>query len=233
MPDRGVGLIGDIGATNARFALVQPDGTSTTVRVYALADYASLADALDAYLAEESPRSKPLQAVLAVASPVTGDEVTLINHPWTFSVDAIRRQFGLKRLRVVNDFAANAAAIPQLRESDRLQVGGGEPASYAPIGIIGPGSGLGVSALAFSANMPVPIATEGGHVTMAPATARESAILDALELARSKAIADTFGLQPRQLRRTPGRPRPVGKFLRKPPIDQRSGPCAIADLALF
>ena len=180
MPDRGVGLIGDIGATNARFALIQPDGTSTTVRVYALADYASLADALDAYLAEESPRSKPRQAVLAVASPVTGDAVTLINHPWTFSIEAIRRQFGLKRLRVVNDFAANAAAIPQLRESDRLQVGGGEPARYAPIGIIGPGSGLGVSALAFSANKPVPIATEGGHVTMAPATARESAILDAM-----------------------------------------------------
>lgn len=178
MPDRGGGLIGDIGATNARFALVQADGSSTAVRVYALADYASLADALAAYLADESPPLRPHRAVLAVASPVTGDEVTLINHPWTFSVEAVRRQFGLNRLRVINDFAANAAAIPHLREADRLQVGGGEPVSNAPIGIIGPGSGLGVSALVLSANMAVTIASEGGHVTMAPATAQESAILD-------------------------------------------------------
>jgi len=180
MPNRGVGLIGDIGATNARFALVQPDGTSTVARVYALADHASLADAIAAYLVEESPRLRPHQAVLAVASPVTGDEVTLINHPWTFSVEAIRRQFGLNRLRVVNDFVAHAASIPHLRGADRLQVGGDEPASNAPIGIIGPGSGLGIGALVFSANMPVTIASEGGHVTMAPATARESAILDVM-----------------------------------------------------
>jgi glucokinase len=119
-----------------------------------------------------------LQAVLAVASPVTGDQVTLTNHPWSFSIEGLRQQLGFRRLHVVNDFVANAAAIPLLGEKDRLQIGGGAPVSGAPVGIIGPGTGLGVGALAPSPNGVVTIAGEGGHVTMTPATAQESAILD-------------------------------------------------------
>ncbi len=176
--DSGVGLIGDIGATNARFALVAPGGGMTTARVYLLTDYGSLSEAIEAYLTAESPPVRPEQAVLAVASPVTGDEVTLTNHPWTFSVEAVRQQFGLKRLRVINDFAANAAAVPHFAEADRIQIGGGEPMSGAPVGVIGPGTGLGVSALVFSAGRAIAVASEGGHVTMAPASGQESVILD-------------------------------------------------------
>ena len=120
----GVGLIGDIGASNARFSLVRP-GKASPAHVYALNDYPSLPDAIEAYLHEEKPAEKPVQAVLAVASPVTGDQVTLTNHPWTFSVKARREQLGLRRLQVVNDFAANAVAVPHLGENDVLQVGGG------------------------------------------------------------------------------------------------------------
>ena len=58
------GLIGDIGATNARFALVQPDGNTTRARAYKTNDYPSLTDAIYAYLADESPPARPTQAVL-------------------------------------------------------------------------------------------------------------------------------------------------------------------------
>ena len=116
--------------------------------------------------------------MLAVASPITGDHVAFTNHPWTFSIEAVRKSFGLKRLRVINDLAANALAIPHLADDDRLQIGPGSPVAGAPVGVIGPGTGLGVSAL-----MPVPggwtpIEGEGGHVTMAPADAQESAVLE-------------------------------------------------------
>jgi glucokinase len=172
-----VSLIGDIGATNARFALIRPNG-STTPRIYALNDYPSISDAIDKYLAEESPAAKPRQAVLAIAAPITGDQVTLTNHAWTFSSEGLRRHLGLERLRVINDFAANALAIPHLGESDRIQIGVGAPVNGAPIALIGPGTGLGVSALVPTAAGPVPIAGEGGHVTMPPANAQESAVLD-------------------------------------------------------
>jgi hypothetical protein len=94
-----LGLIGDIGATNARFALVGPEGETTAARAYALDDYPSLPEAIGAYLEQESPPAKPDQAVLAVASPITGDQVTFTNHPWTFSIEAVRTRRRLHRGR--------------------------------------------------------------------------------------------------------------------------------------
>jgi glucokinase len=173
-----LGIVGDIGATNARFALVGEDGRAVRTRVYAVDDYPSLGDAAAAYLAAEGER--PAAAAFAVAGPVTGDTVTLTNHPWSFSIAALKRQLVLERLAVVNDFTANALAVPHLRPDDRAQVGGGSTAAAAPIAVIGPGSGLGVSGL-----VPVPggggwiaLAGEGGHATMAPSDERESALID-------------------------------------------------------
>ena len=79
---------------------------------------------------------------------------------------------------MINDFTANGLAIPHLGESDRIQIGRGSPVSDAPIGLIGPGTGLGVSALFPTRSGAVPIPAEGGHVTMAPANAQESAVLN-------------------------------------------------------
>ena len=172
------GLVGDIGATNARFALVRPDGTSTPPRAYVLDDYPSLLSAVDAYLTDEAPPARPKQAVLAVACPVTGDRVALTNHTWTFSIEAVRQHFELRRLRVVNDLAAHAIAIPRLGEGDRTQIGTGSPVGTAPIGLIAPGTGLGMSALVPTPNGAIPVEGEGGHATMPPADAREDAVLD-------------------------------------------------------
>jgi glucokinase len=170
------GLIADIGATNTRLALVE-GGAVARARLFATDDFASLAEAIDAYLAAEKPARRPNRAVLAVAAPVTGNRVTLTNHPWTFSIEALRKRYGLAALRVINDFAANAIAVPHLTEGDRAQIGGGTPVVGAPIGLIGPGSGLGVSALIPNGGAAF-IQGEGGHVTMAPADAREAAVLD-------------------------------------------------------
>jgi glucokinase len=170
-------LIADIGATNARFALAGADGIERT-RILACDDYASLSDAIAAYYALEHVPALPREAALAVASPVTGDAVTLTNHPWSFSVSALERQLGLDRLRVVNDFTANALAMPHLGPADRLQVGGGAPVAGAPVAVLGPGSGLGMSGLVPTPSGFVPLPSEGGHATMPPATARESQVLD-------------------------------------------------------
>ena len=173
-----LGLIADIGATNARFALVRPDGEIGAVRLYELNDYPTLADAIDHYLVEAHAGANPEQAVLAVASPVTGDRVTLTNHAWTFSTETLRQHLKLKGLRIINDFVAGALAIPHLGADDVLQIGHGSAAADAPVGLLGPGTGLGVSALIPAPAGAVAVAGEGGHVTMAPATARESAVLE-------------------------------------------------------
>ena len=51
------GLVADIGATNARLAVVRPDGTMTLPRTFALNDYATISEAIEAYLRAENCRT--------------------------------------------------------------------------------------------------------------------------------------------------------------------------------
>jgi glucokinase len=171
-------LIGDIGATNARFALIDAKDRIDRVRVFACYDYATIEDAIDAYFAEDGLDEAPYAAGLAVASPVTGDTVTLTNHPWSFTISGLREHLALTQLVVVNDFTANALAVPHLKPDERTAIGYGAAAADAPIGVLGPGTGLGMSSLVPTPSGWIALAGEGGHVTMAPADERESVVLD-------------------------------------------------------
>ena len=120
------GLVGDIGGTNARFALVTPAQALTQPRSFLCEDYETFGDAIAAYLAA-GDGGRPSRAVLAVAATTTGDQITLTNHPWTFSVADLKARFSLDRLVVINDFYANALAVPRLlprRTQDRRRRSG-------------------------------------------------------------------------------------------------------------
>ncbi len=174
-------LIADIGATNARFAVVSPDGGLQRPRVLACDDYPTIHGAIAAYLEDELPLTDVRRvetAALAIAGPVTGDQVALTNHPWSFSIDELRRHLKVERLHVLNDFAAVARAMPHLAADERTQIGGGQPLPDAPVGVLGPGSGLGVCGLVRTPDGWLPLPGEGGHTTMAPTCTRESAVLD-------------------------------------------------------
>jgi len=171
-------LVGDIGATHARFGLVSPDGMVLHSRTLADEDYPEIDDAIAAFLAERGVLPMPRQGAIAIASPITGDRVAMTNHPWSFSILALKARFGFDRLEVINDFTALALALPRLTPQDRLMVGGGAAVIGAPIGVLGPGSGLGVSGLVASGSGWIALTGEGGHATMAPSTDRESAVLD-------------------------------------------------------
>jgi glucokinase len=173
-------LVGDIGGTNARFGLVSPDGALLHSSVLADADYPGIAEAIDAYLGQRGGLPRPRRGAIAIASPVGGDEVRMTNHPWTFSISGLQKRLGFSRLEVINDFTAQALALPHLKEGDRTVIGGGRPLAGYPIGVLGPGSGLGVSGLIPSGKRWIPLTGEGGHATMAPITDRESAVLGAM-----------------------------------------------------
>jgi glucokinase len=183
MTNSELALVGDIGATNSRFALILSDGTMTRARVFASVDFTDIGDAIIDYLAGEETPNRPTRGVLAIAAAMVGDRVTMTNHPWSFSIDALRKRLGLNRLRVINDFAANALSIPNLGKADVVQVGPGSSRVEAPIGVIGPGTGLGVGALLPGDGRAMPLQSEGGHVTMPAANARET---DVLELMRQR-----------------------------------------------
>ena len=172
-------LVGDVGATNARFALLKPGGDLTPARSYLCDDYPTIGDALAAYLAT-SDGGAPSRAVLAVAAAPAGDVVRMTNHPWSFSIAELRTQLGLDRLTVINDFEANALSLPRLTGDDLAKVGTGEAIPGMPMGVLGPGSGLGVAGLVSSGDAFIPVAGEGGHVTMAAADDEEATVLGLL-----------------------------------------------------
>jgi glucokinase len=173
-------LVADLGATNARFALSDSDGIHD-VRILPVSAHPTLAAAIAGYLDDVAPAVHPAQAAIAIACPVTGDLVSMTNYPWSFSIRELRRTFGLDRLEVINDFTAIALSVPRLGIDDRSQIGGGRPVVEQPIGIIGPGTGLGVSGLVPAAGGRwTALAGEGGHVTMPATTAREAAVIEHL-----------------------------------------------------
>src|SRR5438552_10221477 len=139
-------LLGDIGATHARFAL-RADGEIGRTQSMMVAEYDRIEDAVQAYLDEIPQGEKPAAAALAVAGPVIGDAIVMMNSPWSFSVEGMRQHFGWSKLYVINDFAANALAVPLLSGEHLLQIGGGAKVEGAPIAVLGPGTGLGVAGL--------------------------------------------------------------------------------------
>lgn len=173
-------LVGDIGATNARFGLVSRDGAILNWRTYPCANYPTIDDALAEYLGDRGGFPMPRQAAIAIASAITGDRVAMTNHPWSFSISALRQHFAFERLEVINDFTAQALALPRLGPADRISVGGGTAVPGTPLAVLGPGSGLGVSGLVPNGARWLALTGEGGHATMAAADDRESAVLDYL-----------------------------------------------------
>lgn len=171
-----VRLVADIGGTHARFALLDAHGRPSQVRVLKCANYPELETAILAYLARVGD-VRPSAAVIAIANPVTGDRIAMTNHHWSFSTRELQAQLGLASLTVVNDFAALAAALPLLTSRELVQIGGGAAVPDTPIGVLGPGTGLGVAGLIRVGKHWCPLAGEGGHVTLAPADDFESDIL--------------------------------------------------------
>lgn len=170
-------LVADIGGTNVRFALIAHAGAAqSALRSLRCADFAGPGEALQAWLADAGA-SLPTVAAFGIATPITGDEVAMTNHPWRFSVSALRAALGLQRLRVVNDFTALALGLPGLAIDACERIGGGEAQPGAAIGLLGAGTGLGISGLIPAPGGPVPLQGEGGHVSLPASTPREAQVV--------------------------------------------------------
>lgn len=177
----GPRLLADIGGTNARFALETAPGRFELIKVLPCASYPTLAHALKAYLGGADVAAAcawPLRhAALAIANPITGDMVRMTNHHWEFSIEALRLECGFSTLVVANDFTALARALPHLDADQKVQIGGGTPVPHTPLGLVGAGTGLGVSGLIPCKSSWTALLSEGGHVTFSPANATEIAVL--------------------------------------------------------
>ena len=169
-------VVADVGGTFARFAEVDGALRPVRERVLVCADHEDFETLFKAYL-DTVHGERPLRAAVAIANPICGDKIAMTNSDWSFSIDRVRRQLALDELWFVNDFTAQAMALPWLHADDVVPIGGVSKAPSGTKAVLGPGTGLGVSGLIDVGGNWIPLASEGGHATVSPVNPRETAIV--------------------------------------------------------
>ncbi len=175
-------LIADIGGTHSRLAIAHAGHTSAA-SVYSNREYADPTSLIRDYLATLDTAHRPRVAALAVAGPVIDGCVEMTNLGWRLDSRRLAMALQLDRVALVNDFAAQALAIPATTKNDWVSIGDPVAPGAGAIAVLGPGTGLGVSGLVPCGDNWAVIEGEGGHVTLAARDRTESALIEkALEL---------------------------------------------------
>ncbi len=168
-------LVSDIGGTNARFSIIaEPGGAPSAAEHRATRDFTSL-EAAVADAVAHLPH-KPRSMIACAAGPVEGKTVIMTNAHWTIDGAAVAAAHGLEQGLLLNDFEAQALTLPVVQDSWIKLLGGpgGNPRGARLV--LGPGTGLGASALLEIDGKHFALASEAGHVDFGPVGAEESAI---------------------------------------------------------
>ena len=182
-------LTADVGGTYVRFALAHSEAPGLlvdgSVQQLEVAAFSSLIEAGQQFLSIARVSPEQLGAgVLAVAGRVEGDFAQMTNHPWRISATETAAAFGLPVTKLVNDFTAQALAVEHLRGAHLQPIGHhwprAEASESATFDVLGPGTGLGVSAFLRRDGLSLALESEGGHSAFAPSNEHEAAVRDLL-----------------------------------------------------
>jgi glucokinase len=173
-------VVVDLGGTNIRLAVCElKTGALTQLQEFACAEFASLEEALSKYFAMLQGKVKHL--CIGIACPVDGEQVVMTNLSWEFSKQALKEQFALVSLFVINDYTAISLAVPFLPDNEKVQIGAGKAQVDGVTAVFGPGTGLGVSHIINQAGRWISLDGEGGHVSFTPNTREQADILFLLQ----------------------------------------------------
>lgn len=186
----GLRLVADVGGTNSRVALFNPaDGSLHALRDYRNADHSDFGAVLETWF-QDARAASPEAACIAVAAPPSGDTARMSNINWVLHGPQLARQFGIGRLRLINDFQANAFALPQLRREDCYTLQQGDTAVPRRLAVLGPGTGLGGAVLEMRASGPHVIPCEPGQMDIAPRDALQAALWTVLQRQHPRIYAE-------------------------------------------
>ncbi len=193
-------LLGDIGGTNARFAILPEAGaTAAHLPQVLTADFPDPVEAIRAALSGTvAPR--PRSAILAVAAPVESAVVRMTNVGWTFDAAQIASTFDFSRVTLVNDYTPVAAALAGLPEEGLARLGSALPERRGPRLVLGPGTGLGVAALVPAGERLRVVSTEAGHIDFGPTSEDEAAVWRHIEPVGGRVTAEVILSGPGLLR---------------------------------
>ncbi|MBZ8135449.1 glucokinase [Afifella sp. IM 167] len=177
-------IFGDIGGTNARFALLEDEGAALrSFPPVHTGDFESIEEAVKAAVFEKT-ETRPKSALFALAAPIDGDEVDLTNADWVIKPREVMAATGIADIALLNDFEAQALAVSAVGEETEMTTVtiGPEIALERNCRVVlGPGTGLGVAGLVYAAGLWIPVPGEGGHVALGPVSEEEFALWPHIE----------------------------------------------------
>lgn len=170
-------LIGDIGGTNARFALVD-DGRVEDTQTLPVRDFARLEDAAHAYLARIDHEVGG--AVFAVAISTAGLPSKMPNSPWLIHPETLSHELGVP-VRLLNDLEAMGHFVAFANPKLTMLRGSSNALRDAEVlAVVGLGTGLGASLVGNRGEAPIVLALESGHIGFSPANALDDRLMSAL-----------------------------------------------------
>ncbi|MFT6958349.1 MAG: glucokinase [Halieaceae bacterium] len=145
--NEGPRLVADVGGTNTRIALYDPASDKYfSVQNYVNRNFVNFEDVVEHWLGNLSGQS-PEGCSVAIASPLEGDQVDMVNMDWSFSRVKFAQRFAFQRVAWLNDFEGNAHALPHLQGADLELLNAGQSTGRSPLAVMGPGTGLGGATL--------------------------------------------------------------------------------------
>lgn len=171
-------LAGDIGGTKTNLGIYimgKRRPILKSFKSYSSTEYKGLEDIIDLFLSKN--RFKIKSSCFGVAGPVENGRCKTTNLPWDIYESRIRESFGLKKVRLINDLSAMAAAVPALSRSEIHSVNQVRPEKTGNISLIAPGTGLGQALLVYSDCGYITVPSEGGHTDFAPCNELEAGLL--------------------------------------------------------
>lgn len=175
-------VAGDIGGTKVLLQLVDASQAGRTVvaeQRYESHAYATFDELLGAFVKENI--AGPIDAAcFAVAGPVFADRAEVTNLTWKMDALALGKQFSIGRVSLINDFYAVALGVPILTPADFLVLNAAPRVNFAPIAILGAGTGLGEANLIHEGLKWKVVPSEGGHADFAPQDEEQTRLFLAL-----------------------------------------------------
>ena len=170
-------LAGDIGGTKTRLGLFMPGKKRPVLKadeVFASSDAPDLENIVKKFI-DKHPQPVG-NACFGIAGPVEEGRAQLTNLPWEVSETRLMKRLKIKNVRLINDLSAVAHALPGLRNSDWIGLNRGRRMVHGPVGIIAPGTGLGVALMVEHGGQRVIVPSEGGHADFAPTTMEQCSL---------------------------------------------------------
>lgn len=170
----------DIGGTKTSVALIESPGskedanqTSTLLHEerYTSASYPGLTEILKQFLETHSiPASTVTRVCAGIAGPVVEGHVETPNLPWQVDAQGMCKDLGVGAVTLLNDLEATAERAATLSGDDVLVLNKGRrPDGPLTNGaVIAAGTGLGMAVLHPIDGAWWPVASEGGHMDLAP-----------------------------------------------------------------